>query len=271
MKLVHAAFAPLVLAVLHGLPGSAPGPGSDPEQLVPLVSEVMRADYRGDVAALGRAAEAFTPFVTDLELGQAALYWRGFAWSCAGLARLMKPPSAPELSLRELELAVGDLTSVSDARWKADALCLASGCLTYVGLLRGAADPEAEARSRRERELLQQALEAGPDNPRVLWIVGGKEISRPAAEGGDPARALATLERGLRLARTAPKEPPHPLAPTWGEPELLSSLAFALAQMDPPDLARAEELAREALALQPEWTYVRELLLPMIQAKARTR
>ena len=62
-----------------------------------------------------------------------------------------------------------------------------------------------------------------------------------------------------------PPDPGSPL-PDWGKPEALMSLAYAHLNGAPPDLDAAEREARAALALQPEWSYVRDVLLPQILA-----
>ena len=55
----------------------------------------------------------------------------------------------------------------------------------------------------------------------------------------------------------------------WGKPEAQMSLAFAHLNQAKPDLAAAEAEAREALRLVPEWRYVRDFLLPMIEARRK--
>ncbi|MFL6259780.1 MAG: hypothetical protein ACJ76Y_08725 [Thermoanaerobaculia bacterium] len=54
--------------------------------------------------------------------------------------------------------------------------------------------------------------------------------------------------------------------PDWGKPEALMSLAFSHLNQKPPDLAAASEEAHAALRLQPEWSFVRDVLLPKIEA-----
>lgn len=61
-----------------------------------------------------------------------------------------------------------------------------------------------------------------------------------------------------------------PLDPSWGEPELLMSLAWSNLNRATPNLGTAEQKARSALALIPYWHYVRDILVPQIQeAKAK--
>ena len=45
------------------------------------------------------------------------------------------------------------------------------------------------------------------------------------------------------------------------------TLAFAYSTFEPLDYPRAEAYAREALALVPDWHYVRDILLPGIVTK----
>jgi len=59
------------------------------------------------------------------------------------------------------------------------------------------------------------------------------------------------------------------LDPTWGEPELLMNLAWSYLNRSEPDLEAAEQNAKAALNMVPDWHYVRDILLPQIrQAKA---
>jgi hypothetical protein len=47
------------------------------------------------------------------------------------------------------------------------------------------------------------------------------------------------------------------------------SLAFAQIMKSTPDLNAATEYARAALKLQPQWRYVRDILMPQIEAKRK--
>ena len=104
---------------------------------------------------------------------------------------------------------------------------------------------------------------AGPGN----WYAAsaGPAEAREAAQ----AKIIAMYERGLVLARTQTR-PADPLAPSWGEPELLMNLAWSHLNKVTPDPGLAGKYAREALALVPDWHYLRNILLPQIEA-ARAR
>jgi hypothetical protein len=62
------------------------------------------------------------------------------------------------------------------------------------------------------------------------------------------------------------------LDPSWGEPELLMSLAWSKLNETTPELTAAEQNADSALQLVPYWHYVRDILLPQIRkAQGKTQ
>ena len=52
---------------------------SSREQVIKIVTQIQRADYEGDRAALKRLHGELTPFVENKELASRVRYWRGFA------------------------------------------------------------------------------------------------------------------------------------------------------------------------------------------------
>jgi hypothetical protein len=73
---------------------------------------------------------------------------------------------------------------------------------------------------------------------RMLWVRGAVQWYVGPERGGGQAAAMATYEKGLALARQRKSPEPDPLMPSWGEPELLMSLAWSnlngRRQMSPP-------------------------------------
>lgn len=119
----------------------------------------------------------------------------------------------------------------------------------------------------RSTALLKEAEAADPDNIRMLWVRGAVQRYVGPERGGGQAAAIATYEKGLTLARQRKRPEADPLMPSWGEPELLMSLAWSSLNKTSPDVAAAQKYATEALAIVPYWHYVRDILLPQIQAK----
>jgi len=113
-------------------------------------------------------------------------------------------------------------------------------------------------------QLLREARAAAPENPRLLWVVGPNEWSTPPANIGQ-AKAMETYERGLEAARAQKSDTRDPLEPSWGEPELLMSLAWSNLNRATPDLNAAENYAKAALQLVPYWHYVRDILMQQIR------
>jgi hypothetical protein len=72
-------------------------------------------------------------------------------------------------------------------------------------------------------------------------------------------------EKGLETIRSHKATTSGSLDPVWGEPELLMSLAWSNLNRATPDLKAAEQNAQAALALVPNWHYVRDILMRQIR------
>ena len=90
----------------------------------------------------------------------------------------------------------------------------------------------------------------------------------PPQYGGGQPKAIETYEKGLTLIRSQ-KTAGNSLDPSWGEPELLMSLAWSKLNETKPEVNAAEEDAEAALKLVPYWHYVRDILLPQIREARR--
>lgn len=88
-------------------------------------------------------------------------------------------------------------------------------------------------------------------------------------DGGGPAKAIDAYNQGLASIRLKKDRPKNALDPSWGEPELLMSLAWSSLNRSPKDVGTAESYARSALELIPYWHYVKDILLPQIDAAKR--
>ncbi len=234
------------------------------KSVVSIVTQIQRADYEGDRAALKRLYEDLAPFADDNKFGAKVHYWRGFAmWR-----RAIQGTSA---SATEIEQ---DLTSAVSEFEKAaaqdpsfiDAKVAAASCWQNLAALSYTQNDKARARELMQKSFpwFKEAEALQPDNPRFLWVLGAYRFYNPPERGGGQTFAIETYEKGLKAARQ--RVPTNDvLAPSWGEPELLMSLAFSNLNKTTPDLAAAERYAQQALALVPYWHYVRDLLLPQIR------
>jgi len=235
--------------------------------VTPIVQKIERADYEGDRAALKRLHDELSPYVTDPELGSRVLYWRGFSLWRRSLNGFNDNADPKELE-DDLQQCVVDFKKA----WErdpglADAKGGAASCMVNHSFLIMSSDRARAAQLfQQSAALLNEALAATPENPRLLWVQGTNQFY--SREEGGQERAIATYEHGLALARKQKAGATDALDPSWGEPELLMNLAFANLRKKSPDLDAAKGYADSALALVPYWHYVRDILVGQIQ-KAR--
>ena len=237
--------------------------------VIDRVQRMQRADYEGDREALNRLYSELSEFVDEPELASQVRYWRGFAKWRRGINGFNEAPTpkdlAEDFAAAESEF---DAAILRDSNF-VDAKVGAASCQMYRLFLQGTFAREKDPARLKSimwpaSQLLQEAKTAAPDNPRLLWVMGPNEWSRPAAAGGGQEKAMETYQRGLAAIR-AQKSGGDGLEPSWGEPELLMNLAWSNLNRTQPDLAAAERYAQSALQMIPYWHYVRDILLPQIR------
>lgn len=259
---------PGILAVLVFSPLTPKAAAADHsrEQVVRIVSQIRRADYEGDRAALQKLRLELTPFVVRKDIASRVRYWRGFAlWRRAinGFNDHVDPAELRADLLQALDEF--DEALVKDPNF-IDAKVAALGCAGYLAFGTGEKDvAKVDQWIAKGRKLQTEAQAAEPDNPRLMWVDGPGVWFAPPERGGGQARAIEVYERGLASIRKPRTTPADPLDPSWGEPELLMSLAWSHLNRTTPDLNAAEQNARSALQIVPYWHYVRDILIPQIQ------
>src|SRR5262245_44512013 len=136
-------------------------------------------------------------------------------------------------------------------------------------------DDEMRALLTRVKAILADAQALEPENPRLLWVRGPMEWWTPKGSPDEvleahQAKAIATYERGLAALSAPRRSAPESLRPTWGEAELHMSLAWATLRRREPDGCQGVFDGRGALELVPSWHYMRDILMPQIEAARRT-
>jgi len=241
------------------------------ERVVEIVSQIQRADYEGDRTALNQLYEQLVPFVDMPELASRVRYWRGFAKWRRTINGFNETATPKELA-EDLTEAEGEFdAALQRDPGFVDAKVGAASCLLNRLFLEGVFVNEKDPAHLKEimapaSLLLKEAAAAAPDYPRLLWVVGPTLWSTPPERGGGQDKALATYQKGLAAIREHKESTSDSLDPTWGEPELLASLAWSNLNRTTPDLKAAEQYAQAALKLVPYWHYVRDILLPQIRA-----
>jgi hypothetical protein len=243
------------------------------EHVVSLVSQIQRADYEGDRASLKRLHGELLPFLANKDLGVRVRYWRGFAlWRRAinGFNDHVDPADLQS----DLQTAFDEFNDAStrDPTF-ADAKIGALSCLGFLTFSIHQQDPTNAKIAdfiTQARQLRKDAEAADPENPRLPWVMGPMVWNTPAERGGGQAKAIEGYEKALETIRKKKDAGNDPLAPTWGEPELLMSLAWSNLNRATPDLDAAQQQADAALKLVPYWHYVRDILMPQIR-EARSK
>lgn len=259
----------LLGACFHPAPVQ-PGPaaGDAERRLAAAKPKLMSADYRADLAELARLRDEVLALADDPALGYLAHYWAGFAsW------RIAINGSSRGMSLQDLqghlERAATDFeTSVRLRDDFADSYAAAAGVYGWLAAFYQNDPAAMRERIEKFQRLLARAVDLAPDNPRVLWVQATPLLYLPPEKGGNLDRAIEIYRRMDEVSQTA-SDAGSPL-PDWGKPEALMSLAFAHLKKSPPDVESAGEEARAALRLQPEWAYVRDTLVPQIEAARST-
>jgi len=258
----------LILSLLPLAATPLPSHGAGAPELARLVREIRSADYRGERAELRRLATRLDG-VEGVELGAYREYWRGFAlWRSAINGANETPVPADVTSDLEAAIRAFRRAAEPDPVWIEPRIGL---LFCWVGLYHApGAEAARQAISGEEFAAVARAVkEQGEHNPRALWFRGGSLLFAPAERGGDPARAAETYRRGLLAAcdeaRTTGEEAPA-WVPSWGAAENLMSLAYAYTHGPRKSRELAQAYADGALAVAPDWHYVRDILVPQIQA-----
>jgi tetratricopeptide (TPR) repeat protein len=236
------------------------------DSIIRIVTQIQRADYEGDRPALKRLHDELTPIPEDNKLASRVLYWRGFALWRRAINGFNETPTPNDLEA-DLTQAVTDF---KDAIARDPAFVEpkigAGSSLGYRMYLHKNDSTRVQELFQQSSPLLKEALAAAPDNPRLLWVLGPMRWSSPPERGGGQDKAFEIYNKGLEAVRNQKRDVSDPLEPSWGEPELLMSLAWSNLNRTTPDLKAAEQDAQAALKIVPYWHYVRDILMPQIQA-----
>jgi hypothetical protein len=195
------------------------------DSIIRIVTQIQRADYEGDRATLKRLHDELAPIPEDDNLASRVLYWRGFALWRRAINGFNESPTPTDLE-EDLKQAVTDFKD-SIARDPAfvEPKIGAGSCLGYLMYLSRKDPARVQELLQQSSPLLKEAMAAAPDNPRLLWVLGPIRWSSPPERGGGQDKAFEIYNNGLEAVRNHKRNVVDPLQPSWGEPELLMSLA----------------------------------------------
>lgn len=216
------------------------------QSLVEIRDRIDRAVVTRDMPALEAAAD-------ELEKSDAELADYYLAYTHFRLGTLIGA-SDKKQAKKHLNRCIDILKPIVNANPEdAEVVGLQSTCYgssTAFYMLRAA------GRGMNANKFMKQALEADPENPRVLMLDGISLYARPKALGGDKDKAL---ERFTAAAENFPDwQSPAEDAPVWGAAENWMYLGRAYRSLEQVDKAR--EYYAKALELEPDFALAREEL-----------
>lgn len=275
IKQIPKTISPFLLLVMVFLPLKSVATASSDESrhrsAEQIVLKIQHADYAGDLVSLRTLYEALTPFLESQEMESRIRYWRGFAMWRRAINQMNDPkPDIAGIS-KDLEIASEEFgkalaidPSFDDARISQ------CSCLIMLSYYQREDTVRSKVLKEKAIPLGEEAYANAPSNPRVIWVRGVGIWWTPVEKGGGQQKAIESYEQGLDLSRKQPKST-DALEPSWGEPEMLMSLAWCHLNKTNPDPALARQYAVSALQIVPNWHYVRDILLVQIDSAIQAK
>ena len=216
-------------------------------------------------AALRSDADALKPLVAQAEADLAAApsdpalqYERAFAYYAE--ASVSRARQEKEQAAKSLDTAMKILEKISDPAWEVEAMALRGYLMNQMIGLKGMSS--AMSYGPKSSALLSKAKTKAPANPRVQFFNGVVLITTPEMFGGDLAGGIGAVEGAVASYDRAS----GPAVPRWGEAEALAWLGIA--KQKTGDAAGAKAAWERALAIEPEYGWVKYVLLPSLEKTA---
>lgn len=189
------------------------------------------------------------------------LHYRGFVLyrKASYLVTTGRDTKAAKAMFEEAEQALA--RSAASLKWPETAALQSAVVGQLIGIGGALAGMRLGGKATR---LGDEALAAGPDNPRVWMLRGVSDLFRPKIFGGSPEKAEASLKRALTLFAT---DTPVAPAPWWGHAETYAWLGQVYVKQGRVEEAKAAYA--KALELQPGNAWILELLLPAVRGDSR--
>jgi tetratricopeptide (TPR) repeat protein len=224
-------------------------------------AHVSRAALLGDAAALEEARSELRTALDTTDDAEAAELRYVLAYTDWRLAnRYERGAKEAKSYLEEAESQLEELLQADPENAEAQALYATINGARIGSMFSGM------RRGPRASKAFEKALELEPKNPRVHMQQGISRLFRPAMFGGGVDKAEAELERARELFEA---EAPEKSWPDWGRVEIYAWLGVTMARKE--DYESARQYYEKALELEPEYEWVRDTLLPQLDAAPRQK
>ncbi len=234
--------------------------GSSADSLIVVGKQMLRAgEDGGSLDALYAARAAFERALADTSLTTWGHYYIALAdYRIADhlLAAGEENKGAASEHLKATVEHLQKATEINPQAAEAYAL-LSSAYGRQIGL-----NPiKGMTLGRKARKSLKKAAQLAPDNPRVVLCTAISDFNTPGMFGGSKEKGLQGFRRAAELF--AQEEPTDPIHPVWGHSRTYAWLG--LAYQDRGELAPARAAFAKALAINPDFSWVKNVLLPELE------
>jgi tetratricopeptide (TPR) repeat protein len=219
---------------------------------------VQSSALSGDAAALKAARDLAQTASAQTSNKAAALYYVGYAnYSLAVLpSEKASSEQHTDAGITALEEAIKLDPTFADAQ-----AVLAS----LYGRKAGSGMMAGMQYGPKSTSTMERAIALAPQNPRVLMLEGISLYFKPAMWGGDKQKALANVQKACELSEKGACASTDAALPDWGHAEVFAWKGVMFAKGE--DLDNAKAAYERALQLQPNYAWVKFVLLPKLAAK----
>lgn len=222
--------------------------------------QIETASHRGEADGLDSARLAIDKALVLDAKSPWAWYYKGYVSYIEALLQEAKHDTvAKENALNEADHA---LEKSLEFHRSGEALSLHVLVLAQLMRVRGP-DSGAQLGPQMGQELAE-ARRLAPKSPRVLMTAGISAMFTPPQWGGDLHKAEKLLEEAATEAEQEKSAPPEP---SWGRAETHVWLGMAHQKLG--ETAKAKSEFERALALDPDYAWVKQSLLPALEHPAQ--
>jgi tetratricopeptide (TPR) repeat protein len=236
---------------------------TDETALLKAKQTVQAAAISGDATMLKAArelAQASVTQTTEPSKKAAALYFVGYA--NYSLVNLPSEKESKEQNTDAGIVALEEAVKLEPAFADAHALL---GSL--YGQKAGGGMMAGMKYGQKSAVTMERAITLQPKNPRILMLEGVSLFFKPAMWGGDKQKALTNLQRACELAEQGACAAKEATMPDWGHADVFAWKGVMFAKSDEADTDNAKAAYERALQLQPNYNWVKYVLLPKLSAK----
>ncbi len=224
---------------------------------------VQKAAVTGEAAALKAAremAQTAASQTTQPNKKAAALYFVGYAHYS-----LVNLPSEKASSEQNADAGIAAL---EEAVTLEPAFADAYGLLASLyGQKAGGGMMAGMKYGQKSAVTMERAITLQPKNPRILLLEGVSLFFKPAMWGGDKQKGLANLQRACDLAEQGACAAKEAFMPDWGHADVFAWKGLMFAKSDESDTDNAKAAYERALQVEPNYNWVKYVLLPKLGAK----